>query len=136
MALEVQTSARVLSEKLEGAYAGLYGYDPTIQETYTLATRAMKDCFEEAHHAMLSFTQQDVFSMESEIKPYFSAQLGNRLRESTATVKKEFSSRADEALKPLREKMLELIVASDDELFNKSVHAVSRSALSSETPAK
>jgi len=120
MALEAQTSDRVLSEKLEGAYKGLYGYDPSVHATYTAAIISMRQGFQEAHEALLSETQQDVVSMEVESQPYFSAQLGNRLRGSTASVKDLFVKHADASLAPLRARMLALVQASDDDIYNKT----------------
>jgi hypothetical protein len=119
VALEAQSSARVLAEKLEGAYAGLYGYDPSVHQTYASSVARMREAFEAAHLMHLERTQRDVLGMNAESQPYTSAQLGNRLRESTFVVVQDFLVRAEEAVAPLRAQMLALIEASDSAIVYK-----------------
>ena len=128
MALEIQTSSRVLDEKLEGAYAGLYGYDPAVHDIFSTATAKLRSGFAEAHHTLLMKTQEDVCSLEEENKPFVSAQLGNRLRESTCEVEHSFAAFADEALTPLRHRMLALIQSNDHEIFAKQGRSTTHSA--------
>jgi hypothetical protein len=123
VALESQTSARVLSEKLEGAYSGLYGYDPSVHAIYSASVERLRQEFEAAHLAHLELTQRQVLGMSGQPQPYESAVLGNRLRSAARHVTQTFLKQAELAVAPLRTKMLGLIQASDDAIVKKHVQS-------------
>src|SRR5580658_2764095 len=126
VALEARTSERLLSEKLEGAYAGLYGYDPAVLGGYRSAKTQMRKAFEAAHLRLMDATQMDVLNMDAVKTPYTSAHLGNELRKSNHRVAQEFLPLAEKALGPLRSQMLALVEASDRDIVRKRISGMKR----------
>ena len=121
MALQADTSKRILGEKLEGAYSGLYGYDPDVHNVYRTAVHELRVTLDLAFSALLNKTQSDVLAMTSAQKPYTSANLGNRLRRTTNDVVKAFEADAEKAVAPVRERMLSIVVSGDKDIVRKLI---------------
>jgi hypothetical protein len=113
-------SRRILDEKLDSAYVGLYGYAPDIQGLYTSVMRSLKHADEIAYTHLLEETQREVMNCSDRRKPYTSAELGNRLRSKASDANEELVLAASSIVTAFRSRMLSLINATDGQIFNKT----------------
>ncbi len=70
---------------------------------------------------LMILTQRDVLGLEGARKPYYSAQLGNLLRESTGKLADEHVRLMNKIIVPFRKEMIKLIKATDGEIVERQV---------------
>ena len=114
------SSGRILDEKLDSGYVGLYGYAPNIHALYLTAMTALKKADEAAYDQLMAQTQEDIMQMPDNEKPFQSAALGNRLRHTTHKAKEQLALASTDIVSAFRLPMLELIKANDLEIFHKT----------------
>jgi len=112
---------RILDEEIEVAYADLYGYDPKIQNLFVEAVNRLRLVDKEMYALLMMLTQKDVLGLESSRKPYYSAQLGNLLRETSGKLASEHRRLMDKIVMPFQEEMVKLIKATDNEIVSRQV---------------
>ncbi len=119
--LRNKTFQRILDEQIETAYADLYGYDPRIQELFVEVVSRFKQLDQDIYMQVLMQTQENVFQLKETKKAFYSAQLGNKLRETSASLGKQYMMLTSWIVAPFRNEMIKLIKASDSEVVNRKV---------------
>lgn len=113
-------SRRILDEKLDSAYLGLYGYAPDIQQLYTSVMASLKDTDQTTYSKLLSKSQRDIMELVEAEKPFTSAYLGNRLRHTTAELREQLVLAAASIVSDFRSRTLALISATDAQIIQKT----------------
>src|ERR1035438_5975813 len=98
--VRAKATERITAEKIETAYASLYGYDARIYGLFTAVTESIRAIDEDAYANLLAETQDDVVHMKSENNIFKSAALGNLLRQTCAELKSALSHSLEIAIKP------------------------------------
>lgn len=116
---------RIHEEKIEQSYVELYGYYPQAYEILTTAITKLKERDEALFHEFQEKTQGDIFSFANEdrtqLKPgYDSADLGNKLRDTSSSYEEKLKSESDQILKTPREFILSVVVAPDEEILRRA----------------
>jgi hypothetical protein len=127
VAARATASGRVLDEKLDSAYVGLYGYAPEVQQLYTSVMFALREADDDAYEQLLNETQDAIMSMEGR-EPFTSACLGNPLRDVTGICEGRLSERVDHIVAAFRAEMLQLINASDNQIIKKTFPRMAETA--------
>lgn len=111
-----------LEEKLSLAYVDLYAYEPGVHARYVRTTNAIRQAIDVADQRILQETQADIVSMEGQAKPFRSAALGNRLRETVSRVSKDLTAEFERVTASFDASMLSLVSASDEAIMRKRAH--------------
>jgi hypothetical protein len=112
--LRAKSILRILDERIEEAYVGLYGYDTRIQTTYQQAMLLLGELDETAYLRVRRDTQEMVFTVgNNSEQPYTSAILGNPLREVSTNVRVHLESEAGMVVRRFQDQMVKLVNASD-----------------------
>jgi hypothetical protein len=115
------TMNRILDANVEGAYTWLYAYDPAVRDGYLQATRGLRLAADTAFYSLLDRSQNDVRNMGKDTRPFESAHLGNKLRDTTAEVAKPLEVDLEQCVAPLRSQLLGIISASDGQLVARTI---------------
>jgi hypothetical protein len=99
------------------------GYNPTIQLLYESTIILIKKMDEEAYSQFLMATQQNILELENVEKPYYSAQLGNKLRSTSGELSNLLEIRINNVLNKFRTELMKIITASDTDIVKKSTIA-------------
>lgn len=134
VAARAEASRRILAEKIETAYIGLYGYHPEVQAAYDTVVSRLSAADSSAYHELLKGTQLDVVSFDKAAGPYKSAQLGNALRLTARRIELELRRMLDSAIEPFRLQMLRLIELPDADLVTKKVFVLQAASDSEPDP--
>lgn len=123
--VRIKAVNRIHEEQIEQSYVELYGYYPQAYEILTAAIVQLKKQDEELFREFQEKTQDDIFAFTNEdrIQPktdYQTAQLGNKLRETTSSYRERFKSDADQILKKPRDFILSVVIAPDDEILRRA----------------
>lgn len=121
VALRAMALKRILDEQVEIAYADLYGYDPRIQLLFSGALRRLRIVDREIYNLFMMLTQQDVLVLNHQRKPYRSAQLGNRLRDTNYKLSQEHAKLMDGIISSFRNEIIKLIRATDNEIVKRQI---------------
>jgi hypothetical protein len=119
VAIRARTLHRVFAEKVEIAYAGLYGYDARVEALYKTASVALQTAESDGFHDLLEETQQAVMCRPESGNE--SAELGNDLREIAYVQARRANTTITAALEPFRAAMLMLLNAEDRQLVKKQI---------------
>jgi hypothetical protein len=112
-------SQRVVDEQLEVAYIELYGYVPSLQKTFDTTIRRMKEAEVSAHNVTSSALQAKLTDNEVLNLPT-SILIGNVLRQRAEEQRQQLRNQIENIASPLREKMLNLINLSDEDILNEN----------------
>jgi len=116
---EATASQRIVDEQLEVAYIELYGYVPSLQKTFDTTIQEMKKAEVKAHEDTSSALQEKLIDVGVLQLPT-SILMGNKLRVSAEAQRQKLRSEIESIATPLREKMLDLINLSDDDILNEN----------------
>ena len=116
-----KATERITAEKIETAYASLYGYDAQIHRLFAAVSKSIRAIDENAYGDLLKETQHYVMHMESKDGTFKSAALGNLLRETCADLQSGLSHSLDVAITPCADWLLSIIEAADIEIVNKRI---------------
>ncbi|MEA2602202.1 MAG: hypothetical protein QOF89_3194 [Acidobacteriota bacterium] len=120
--LRAKAILRVLDERVEEAYVGLYGYDTRIQTIYQLAMQLLADVDQAAYLATRRETQDRLFEVaQSAQQPYTSATLGNPLRGIAAQVVAALAAQSEVIVRSFQDQMVRLVKASDTDIMEHRV---------------
>jgi hypothetical protein len=110
--------SKILEEHLETAYVELLTHFPAAREKFT-KTYAKLTAIEEANTLnFLGATEADVLGFEGRQEQYYTAMLGNALRESAKRYSSELRKGSEEVLQPMREYLFMVISLKDDEILS------------------
>ncbi len=125
VAARAEASRRIVSEKIETAYVGLYGYHPQIQKLYDVTIVNLRRIDDEAYESFLLTTQQVVMSLDVAEGQFISAQLGNRLRAICCDTSSKLRKQIESVIAPLQEQLLRLMESRDFEIATKRSQVLS-----------
>lgn len=116
---------KIHEEKIEQSYVELYGYYPQAYDILTEAINKLKERDEAVFLDFQEKTQDDIFAFATEdrtqLKPdYQSADLGNKLRGTSASYEERLKSEIDQILVKPREFVLSIVQAPDDEILKRA----------------
>lgn len=111
--------SRISEEQLEIAYKDLYGYDPKIQELFTVAVEQLKTVERTTSKRVLYATQNEVLGFRVIRRPFTSAQLGNTLRDLCSQIALDSDRLMSRVIASFRQEMIKLIRSKDDHIFKR-----------------
>ena len=129
VAARAKSSQRIIDEQIETAYADLYGYEPKIRALYIEVLDRLKLIDQGNYEQLLYLTQADVLKLQVTEKPFFSAQLGNELRNTCRSIAVQFERLMNEVIAPFDREMTQLIEGSDQSIVGKRIKIRSRKEL-------
>jgi nitrogen fixation-related uncharacterized protein len=116
---QATASQRIVDEQLEVAYIELYGYVPSLQKTFDTTIQDIKSAEAKAHEGTSSALQGKLQD-DKVLKLPTSILIGNELRSSADEQRKQLWKQIEFVATPLREKMLNLINLSDEDIMDES----------------
>jgi hypothetical protein len=130
MEAQAKASQRIVEEQLEVAYIELYGYVPSLRDTFDKTIYRIKDAETHAHQNTIDTLQYQLAS-EAVLTSPNSIVAGNPLRSSAEQQRQQLRGQLEAIATPLRQKMLRLISLSDEDILNEQ----KREAAMADTPA-
>jgi hypothetical protein len=119
------STKRILNEKIETAYVGLYGYHPEVQSFYDDTVRMMNEAKSRVFRKLVKETQEQILSLKKTGDNFESAQLGNLLRKTIGKWSKYLSQSLSITLDPFRNEMLRMIAMPDKNIMKKWITEIS-----------
>lgn len=116
--------ANIRGQDLETSYVYLYGYDggsirrlDTLTKLGELEVAMFKDLLGDTQRAVERYLPSSLYSSNDE---YFTAELGDALRDAVGNVKESFETQLNDTLDPVVCLLTELVFRSDDELIREN----------------
>lgn len=119
VAARFELRKRLLNEKIEEAYAALYGYDTRIRLHFERTISALSELDDEAYNAWLDESQSVLFAVEDSTDEYVSADFGNPLRDTCETLRLTFAMGTESIVEEFQSKMASIIQASDVDILKR-----------------
>lgn len=105
---------KINEEQIEIAYSDLYGYDPKIQNLFDQTIKKLKYIDRRIYRSLILSTQDDIKNCDRN-------ELGDVLRTTADMHSYECEYLMIDVTKTFSDKMMNLIIAKDNEIYNKSV---------------
>jgi hypothetical protein len=129
-----ESASRIVNERIESAYLGLYGYEPRVQALYESATASLKLVDNWCYSRLLNSTQKNVLDLKGSSAPLASSQLGNTLRSTVAIIASAMNENTERIVAMFRSEMMRLMTAADSDIFKKRVRVSTEIDYSSLNP--
>jgi hypothetical protein len=116
--LRAKTLKAILEEEIENAYLNLYSYDPSIKDLFLGAMSTLRAIDRDVHKNFLTDTQEIIFATTL---PYFSSKLGNPLRRSCETHRRDLDRRMGDVISDLRDHLAVISSATDGAIVERRI---------------
>lgn len=109
------------SEEIESAYVYLYGYDPGFRGLFQSSFAKLEAERDNMLSDLLSATQDNVLAyvLNPSLRnsPYYTATLGDSLRNSTTAIEKKYIKRMLRVVEPVEQQLADLVGRSDKDIL-------------------
>lgn len=108
---------QIVDEQLGSAYTDLLAYLPTARSKYMSAFQQLAKLEESTTGAFLLAAEKAIRASPTDVRRLQTSELGNELRAASNSAGDQLRSQADDALRPLRTYLLNVISLTDAELL-------------------
>lgn len=112
----------VREEQIELSFSDLYGYDPRILEIFDQTYTILQEVDFHFFQRVLSETQENILSFEGKPDAPESAELGNLLRSTIASIGTDQRASLHHLIDPFRAELERLVRAGDSEIARRKVN--------------